>query len=86
MWFVCIYIKIIHKTKPARKLTYPCRHPSTSDRPRFREMVLILISDEEEVLYIPPEALYSHKMAGEVGAPLEAGTAMYPELEKTYQS
>ena len=60
------------------------RHPSSSDRPKFREMVLILISNEGEVLHVPQEALDTHRMAGELGAPLEAGEDMYPDLQMTY--
>lgn len=60
------------------------RNPSSSDRPKFREMVLVLIGKEEDVLYIPQEALDSHRLAGVLGAPLEAGSDMYPELERTY--
>ena len=47
-------------------------------------MVLILISEEEEALLIPPEALSTHMLAGVIGSPLEAGIDMYPELELTY--
>lgn len=61
-----------------------CRHPNSSDRPKFREMVLILIGEEDEVLLIPPEALLSHTMAGALGSPLDTGMDMYPELEMTY--
>ena len=60
------------------------RHPNSSDRPKFREMVLTLIGEEDEVLYIPPEALSTHMMAGALGSPLDTGMDMYPELEMTY--
>ena len=60
------------------------RHPSSSDRPRFREMVLVLIGNERTVLHIPQEALDTHRLAGELGTPLEAGEDMYPDLQMTY--
>ena len=60
------------------------RHPNTTDRPKFREMVLVLIGEEDEVLFIPPEAASSHRMAETLGSPLNTGMDMYPELEMTY--
>ena len=46
-------------------------------------MVLVLIGNEHAVLHIPPEALDSHRLAGELGAPLETGEDMYPDLQMT---
>jgi hypothetical protein len=47
-------------------------------------MVLVLIGEEDEVLFVPPEAVSSHRMAGVLGSPLDTGMDMYPELEMTY--
>ena len=47
-------------------------------------MVLILIGEVDEVLFIPPETLSTHMLAGTLGSPLEAGMNMYPDLEHTY--
>lgn len=47
-------------------------------------MVLVLIASEIDVLFIPPEALVTHQLAGVLGSPLEAGERMYPELQRTY--
>ena len=47
-------------------------------------MVLVLIGNERVVLNIPQEALDTHRLAGELGAPLEAGEDMYPDLLMTY--
>lgn len=47
-------------------------------------MVLVLISEEDEVLFLPPEAISSHVMAGALGSPLDTGMDMYPKLEMTY--
>ena len=47
-------------------------------------MVLVLIGEEDEVLFIPPEAVSSHRMAAALGSPLDTGMDMYPELEMMY--
>lgn len=36
------------------------------------------------VLYIPPEEATTHKLAGILGGPLEAGEGMYKELQWKY--
>ena len=60
------------------------RHPKTSQRPSFRDVVLTLTSGEE-VLYIPEEDSSTNTLAGVLGAPLEAGEKMYFELQSKYK-
>ena len=61
-----------------------CRHPATSTRPKFRDLVLALTGGEADVLSIPQEALDTHQFAGVLGSPLEAGINMYKDLQKKY--
>ena len=61
-----------------------CRHPKTSLRPAFRDVVLTLVGSEQMVLNIPEEDSFSNPLAGVLGAPLEAGENMYTDLQKRY--
>ena len=63
-----------------------CRHPETSLRPGFRDIVLTLVGSEQMVLNIPEEDSSSNPLAGVLGAPLEAGENMYTDLQKRYDS
>ena len=60
------------------------RHPETSLRPGFRDIVLTLVGSEQMVLNIPEEDSSSNPLAGVLGAPLEAGENMYTDLQKRY--
>ena len=60
------------------------RNPVAGSRPVFREILLPLIDKPDAVLYIPPEALDTHHLAGVLGSPLEAGENMYCDLHYTY--
>ena len=62
------------------------RNPTTEERPKFRELLLPLISDQETAMAIPQEDLDSHQLAGALGAPLEAGGGMYKDLQLKYHS
>ena len=62
----------------------PRRHPETSIRPAFRDIVLTLVGSEQMVLNIPEEDSSSNPLAGVLGAPLEAGENMYTDLQKRY--
>ena len=62
------------------------RNPSTGVRPKFREVLLTLIDDQECVLAIPQQDLDTHPLAGVLGSPLEAGDGMYSDLKLKYQS
>lgn len=60
------------------------RNPTTDRRPNFRDIVLSLTGSERDNLNIPKEANETHQLAGELGAPLEAGKKMYFDLQQTY--
>ena len=55
-----------------------------SQRPSFRDIVLILVGSEEMVLNIPEEDSSTNPLAGVLGAPLEAGENMYSDLQRRY--
>ena len=61
-----------------------CRHPKTSLRPAFRDIVLTLVGSEQMVLNIPEEDSSTNPLAGVLGAPLEAGENMYTGVQKRY--
>ena len=60
------------------------RHPESSERPSFRDIVLTLVGGVENVLNIPEEDSSTNPLAGVLGAPLEAGENMYSELQRRY--
>ena len=60
------------------------RSPVASNRPGFREILLSLLGNPEDMLSIPQEALDAHPLAGLLGSPLEAGENMYPDLHNQY--
>jgi hypothetical protein len=60
------------------------RNPVATNRPGFREVLLSLLDNAEEMISIPPEALDTHPLAGVLGSPLEAGENMYPDLQSQY--
>ena len=62
------------------------RNPETSHRPAFRDIIIALLENEDSILEIPSDALSSHRQAGVLGAPLEAGEAMYRELQGMYMT
>ena len=62
------------------------RHPDPSSRPTASDTVLALMESEEAVLKVPEEDAAICKMAGILGAPLEAGQGMYPKLQEIYYS
>ena len=55
-----------------------------ANRPSFREILLSLIDNPDEVLSIPEEALVTHPLAGVLGSPLEAGENLYHDLRVRY--
>ena len=60
------------------------RHPATVSRPKFREITIVLTGTQSDVLLVPQEVLSSHKLAGVLAAPLEAGKDMYTDLQNRY--
>ena len=61
-----------------------CRHPESSQRLVFRDVVLTLVGSEKMVLNIPEEDSCTNPLAGVLGAPLEAGENMYSQLQSRY--
>ena len=61
-----------------------CRHSESSQRPGFRDIVLMLVGSEKMVLSIPEEDSSTNPLAGVLGAPLEAGKNMYSQLQNRY--
>ena len=62
------------------------RHPVPKKRPDFHDIMLLLLQHDTSVLKIPKEALGSHPQAGKLGAVLEAGKNMYPDLQNKYEN
>ena len=62
------------------------RNPSPSARPTFKDILCVLISDEETLLTMPYEDAATHSEACCLGAPLIAGYKMYPDLQTRYLS
>ncbi len=68
MWYKCILF----------------RHPDTSSRPSFTEVLEALSEPETDLLRWSAEDTAVHPQAAVLGAPLEAGVDLYPELQETY--
>ena len=60
-----------------------CRHPESSKRPGFRDLLLALMLNEEEVLCVP-DGHEEGSQAGVLGAPLKEGEGLYLDLQKQY--
>ena len=60
------------------------RHPETASRPSFPQVVETLSEPDFELLSWKEEDLTVHPHAAVLGAPLEAGNELYPELQKAY--
>ena len=60
------------------------RHPDKSSRPSFTEVVEALSEPEIDLLCWSEEDTAVHPQAAVLGAPLEAGVNLYPELQGTY--
>lgn len=62
------------------------RNSVPSRRPAFRQLTLSLSGSKDKLLFIPSEVLSTHRLAGVLGSPLEAGKQMYTELQNQYLS
>jgi len=60
------------------------RHPEVSSRPTFYQLLQALSFSETELLVWAEEDMRVHPQAAVLGAPLEAGRDLYPELQETY--
>ena len=65
----------------------PCsifRHPVAAARPKYRDILTILLQDERKLLDIPVEDASTHSEACLLGASMEAGKRMYIPLQHCY--
>lgn len=60
------------------------RHPESSSRPCFQDILSALHKDEGQVLEIPANAAQSHPRAATLGAFLDAGAVMYQDICMQY--
>ena len=63
---------------------YYSRHPQASSRPTFSQLLQALCQPEAELLGWSEEDTSVHLQAVVLGAPLEAGKDLYPELQEIY--
>ena len=64
-----------------------CRHPESSSRPTFSELLQVLSQGSEtDLLRWSEEDMRVHPQAAVLGAPLEAGKDLYIELQNAYQT
>ena len=61
------------------------RHPQASSRPTFSLLLQALCQPEIELLSWSEEDMRVHPQAAVLGAPLEAGKDLYPELQQIYK-
>ena len=61
-----------------------CRHPRPLSRPGFRDIILELLKDEQEVLQIPVCEASTTMQASVLGAHMQAGEYMYTDLQRIY--
>ena len=68
-------------------LPHPCnyRHPGKSQRPTFAHVVEALSEPEFDLLNWSEEDSKVHPQATVLGASLEAGKDLYPELQEIYK-
>ena len=60
------------------------RNADKASRPDFAELVRALSSPATDLLSWSEEDMRVHSQAAVLGAPLEAGKDLYPELQGTY--
>ena len=75
---VCIHINCI------TICDISCRHPSPAARPKYREILTVLLGEEYKVLSIPTEDASTSAQASLLGAPIEEGEKMYLDLQGQY--
>ena len=62
------------------------RHPQASSRPTFSQLLQALCQPEIELLSWSEEDMRVHPQAVVLGAPLESGKDLYPELQRMYKN
>ncbi len=61
-----------------------CRHPQAGSRLSFSDLLQSLSRPETELLHWTGEDTKTHPQAAVLGAPLEAGKDLYPDLQRAY--
>ena len=61
------------------------RYPDKAFRPTFRDIILALVEDKREILEVPLNETEENSQSGNLGAPLEAGSHLYKDLQKVYR-
>lgn len=67
-------------------MIYTFRHPETSSRPTFANLVSRLSQPEWAIILWTRRDKETHPQAAILGAPLEAGQGLYLELQNAYYS
>ena len=62
----------------------PTRHPDSTLRPMFRDILAILIGHNGTILGIPDDIIAAGTQATVLGAPLEASLTLYSDLQSIY--
>ena len=62
------------------------RHPESSGRPSFADLVSDLSQSEGELLVWSEQDRSCHPQAAMLGAPMEAGAPLYPLLQNSYMA
>ncbi len=65
-----------------------CRHPQAGSRPTFSDLLQSLSIPEikTELLHWTEEDAKTHPQAVVLGAPLEAGKDLYPDVQRAYHA
>ena len=63
-----------------------CRHPDASCRPQPRDLLLALVRDVAELMEVPVEDVPAGSQAAVLGAPLNAASQLYTQLQNMYTS
>ena len=63
-----------------------CRHPDASCRPQPRDLLLALVRDVDELMEVPVEDVPAGSQAAVLGAPLNAASQLYTQLQNMYTS
>ena len=63
-----------------------CRHPDKHCRPTFPSLCQSLAEEAGSLLQLIEGDDQGHPQASLLGAPLEAGALLYPDLQNTYQN
>ena len=80
-----LLVRTVQVNKPINhRISLFRRHPKTANRPNFSQLLQTLSQSEHDLLNIPEEVTKGHPQASILGAPLEAGSATYTDLQTSY--